>query len=91
MTLLDDHRRTDWTPRMHRRHEIVTTGGLAGALTVGHVLRSCGYQVRDFSVDVREGVPYSSVTCTVSLSAEETETFAERLRAVPEVVAVDPF
>jgi hypothetical protein len=89
MTVLDD-RRTDWTPRLHRRHEIVTTDGMAGVLRIGAALSTCGYQVRDFAADVREGVPYSSVTCTVSLTHAETAVFAERLREVPSVVAVDP-
>ena len=39
-----------------------------GVLRIGAALRSCGFPVRDFTVDVRDGVPYSSVTCTVSLT-----------------------
>jgi len=46
--------------------------------------------VRDFSVDVRDGVPYSSVTCTVSLTAAECATFVDRLGALPTVVSVEP-
>ena len=89
MTVLDE-RATDWTPRLHRRHEIVTTDGMAGVLRIGAALSTCGYQVRDFAADVREGVPYSSVTCTVSLTDAENAFFAERLLDVPSVVAVDP-
>jgi hypothetical protein len=91
MTVLDDSpRRTAYRLRPHRRREIVTTGGLAGVLRIGAALRMCGYRVRDFAADVREGVAYSTVTCTVALADDELPLFAERLREVPEVVAVDP-
>jgi len=46
--------------------------------------------VREFAVEVLDGVPYSSVTCTVSLTADECATFADRLGAVPTVVSVEP-
>lgn len=90
MTVLDDRPTTSWIPRLHRRHEIVTTGGMAGALAAGQALVSCGYPVRDFAVDVREGVPYSSLTCTVSLTSAESEPFAAGILRCPAVIAVDP-
>jgi hypothetical protein len=90
MTVLDDRPRTGWTPRLPRRHEIVTTGGMAGVLDVGAALHACGFPVRDFIVDVRDGVPYSSITCTVSLSHDESAEFAQRLGALAAVVAVEP-
>lgn len=90
MTVLDDSPRTTWTPRLHRRHEIVTTAGMEGVLRIGAALRECGYPVRDFTVDVRDGVPYSAVTCTVSLSSTESAIFAERIAALPDVLSVDP-
>jgi hypothetical protein len=68
----------------------VTTGGMQGVLDIGTALRAAGFPVRDFTVEVRDGVPYSSVTCTVSLTATECATFAERLGAVPTVIAVEP-
>jgi hypothetical protein len=94
MTVLDhrprsDRTASDWAPRLHRRHEIVTTGGMGGALHVGAALQTCGYPVRDFAVEVREGIVYSTVTCTVSLTPAEAEIFAERLRELPAVIAVD--
>ena len=56
MTVLDHFpRRTDWQPRLHRRHEIVTTGGMAGVLRVGAALTTCGYQVHEFVADVQDG------------------------------------
>jgi hypothetical protein len=90
MTVLDHSPRTMWAPRLQRRHEIVTTGGMQGVLDIGSTLRACGFPVRDFAVEVRDGVPYSSVTCTVSLTADECTTFAARLGAVPAVVSVEP-
>ena len=97
MTVLDHFPRNnvsratgDWQPRLHRRHEIVTTGGMAGVLRIGAALTTCGYQVHEFVADVQDGVPYGSVTCTVALRADETALFAERLREVPTVIAVDP-
>ena len=63
---------------------------MAGVLRVGAALTTCGYQVHEFVVDVQDGVPYGSVTCTVALRADETTLFAERLREVPTVIAVDP-
>ncbi len=89
MTILD-HPRTTWTPRFPRRHEIVTTGGMEGVLRVGDALRAAGFTVRDFTADVRDGVPYSSVTCTVSLSVAEAAAFAQRLGRCPSVVSVEP-
>jgi hypothetical protein len=90
MTVIDDTARTSYTPRMHRRHEIVTTSGMDGVLTLGSALTDCGYPVRDFAVDVREGIPYSSVFCTVSLTGSEQEEFARQIEALPCVVAVTP-
>ena len=91
MTVLDHFPRptAEWQPRLHRRHEIVTTGGMEGVLRVGAALTTCGYQVHGFVADVQDGVPYASVTCTVALTTAETALFAERLREVPTVIAVD--
>lgn len=80
---------SDIALRMHRRHEIVTTDGIDGVCRVATLLRQSGYRVRDFSADVREGVPLSSLTCTVSLTSDETEDFARLLAGLPTVVSVD--
>lgn len=90
MTVLDHTPRSVWTPRIPRRHEIVTTGGMEGVLRVGAALRAGGYPVRDFTADVRDGVPYSSITCTVSLTHAEAASFADRLGTCPAVVSVEP-
>lgn len=81
---------TAYALRQHRRHEIVTTGGMDGVLRLGAALRTGGFAVRDFAVDVREGIPYSSVTCTVSLTSAESDSFTEQIRELPVVVAVGP-
>lgn len=91
MTVLDHSpRATAYVFRMQRRHEIITTGGMEGVLRVGAALRACGFPVRDFAVEVREGVPYSSITCTVALTSAESSSFAGRLALLDEVVSVDP-
>ncbi len=91
MTVLDHSpRATAYAFRMQRRLEIVTTGGMEGVLRIGDALRACGFPVREFTVDVRDGVPYSSVTCTVSLTSAESDSFAGRLCSVDEVISVDP-
>jgi hypothetical protein len=92
MTVLDHSPRTTRGNafRVQRRHEIVTTGGMEGVLRVGAALRACGYPVRDFTVEVRDGVPYSTVACTVALTSAESESFAARIGTLTEVVAVDP-
>jgi hypothetical protein len=63
---------------------------MQGVLDIGTALCAGGFPVRDFAVEVLDGVPYSSVTCTVSLTTAECATFAERLGAVPTVIAVEP-
>ena len=90
MTLLDDRRPSDTGFRMYRRYEITVSGGLGGALQAAELLRDCGLPVRDFSVEVREGVPYSSVFATMSMTVREAPDFADRMLAHPMVLAVDP-
>lgn len=77
--------------RTHRRHTIVTSDGLDGVTQVATVLRECGYRVRDFSADVREGVVLTPLTCTVSLTPDESEQFVTRLSQEPAVVSVDRY
>lgn len=89
--LTEDYRRTsNLASRIHRRHSIVATGGMDGAMRVATMLQSCGHPIRDFAAEVREGIVYSSLTCTVSMTADEADAFVDRLRADPSVVAVDP-
>lgn len=80
---------SDIALRLHCQHEIVTTDGIDGVCRVTTALQQSGYRVRDFSADVREGVVLSSLTCTVSLTPDETDEFAELMRCVPAVVSVN--
>jgi hypothetical protein len=91
MTVLDESPRSTYAPRLQRRHEIVTTGGVDGVLRVGDALRECGFPVRDLTIEVHEGVPYSSLLCTVSVTDAESAAFAERIGALPAVVSIDPY
>jgi hypothetical protein len=90
MTVLDHSPRTGYAFRMQRRHEIITVGGMDAVLRVGDALRHLGFPIREFAADVREGVPYSSVTCTVSLTAEEFAAFPAMLGRLDDVVSVEP-
>jgi hypothetical protein len=88
---LDQPRTSDIAARILRRHTIVASDGMNGALCVAAELQSCGHLVREFAVDVREGVTYSTVTCTVSMTAFEADAFAAQLRTLAPVVSVDPY
>lgn len=77
--------------RAHRKHTILTSDGLDGVFHVAAVLRDCGYRVREFSADVREGVGVTPLTCTVSLTAAESEQFVDRLSEEPTVLSVDRY
>ncbi|MHA6795378.1 hypothetical protein ACVGVM_17965 [Pseudonocardia bannensis] len=81
---------SDIASRIHRRHTVVTSGGMDGVLRVAALLQSSGYHVRDFSADVREGVIYSSLSCTISMTASEAQAFADRVLSISSVVSVDP-
>jgi hypothetical protein len=90
MTVLDHSPRTGYAFRIQRRHEIITVGGMDAVLRVGEALRHLGFPIREFTVDVRDGVPYSCVTCTVSLTAEESDAFPAMLCRLDDVVSVEP-
>lgn len=89
MDLMSRTRPADLAMRIHRRHDIVTADGMDGVFRVAAALRESGYRVRDFSADVREGVVLSSLTCTVSLTSDESEMFMNQLQQVPSVVSVE--
>ncbi len=88
MTILEHRPHQTYAPRLHRRHEVVTTGGMDGILQVGAILAD--HPVREFATDLREGVMYSSVTCTVSLTDDECCNLVRRLLAIPSVASVSP-
>ncbi|MPZ64057.1 MAG: hypothetical protein GEU83_00530 [Pseudonocardiaceae bacterium] len=89
MDLMSPPRPADLAMRIHRRHDIVTADGMDGVFRVAAALRESGYRVRDFSADVREGVVLSSLTCTVSLTSDESELFIDQLQQVQSVVSVE--
>jgi hypothetical protein len=91
MTVLDHSPRATYSFRLQRRHEIVIIGGMDAVLHVGDALRHLGFPIREFAADVREGVPYSRVTCTVSLTSEESDAFPAMLCALDDVVSVEPY
>ena len=63
--------------------------GLDGVLRVVTLLRGRGYRVRDLTVDVREGVVESRVSCTVVLTAADAHLLVLRLRRMPVVVSAE--
>lgn len=77
--------------RILRRHTIVTADGLDGVLRVADALRVWGKLVKEFAVEVRDGVGYSEVVCTLSATAEEALSFADTLRSLPSVASVEPY
>lgn len=90
MDLMQRPARRTLAMRLHRRHAIVTNGGIDGVYSVITELRSSGHRVRDFTADVHEGVGLSSLTCTVSLTDAECDPFVDQLQQVPSVVSVEP-
>ena len=90
MTVLDHSPRTAYAFRMQRRHEIVTIGGLDAVLRVGDALQHLGFPIREFTADVRDGVPYGCVMCTLSLTNAECDAFPAMLSELDEVVSVVP-
>ena len=81
----------DIAARMPRRHTVVTSDGMEGVMQVATALQTCGRTLREFCVDVRDGIAYSSVTCTMSMTPAEADEFGARLLAMPCVLAVDPY
>lgn len=90
MTVLDHSPSTGYTYRVQRRLEIVTIGGMDAVIRVADTLRDSGFPIREFAADMRDGVPYSSVTCTVSLTHAESDAFPAMLSSLDEVVTVQP-
>lgn len=90
MTMLDRPTRAGYAYRVQRRLEIVTVGGVDAVIRVADTLRKTGFPIGEFAADVRDGVPYGSVTCTVSLTHEESAAFPAMLSLLDEVVAVQP-
>lgn len=77
------------TPSFLARRRIATyfTGGTDGILTLVSALRQRGFKVHDLSVDVRDGVPESSMVCTVMVTNDDIELLLDHLRDLPSVVS----
>ena len=58
---------------------------------VEHVQFAAACQERVPQGDVREGVAYGSVICTMSMTPAEAADFESRMLAMPCVLAVDPY
>lgn len=77
--------------RLPRPFTMVTTGGMPGVMSLASSLCELGYRIPDFAVDVHEGVSCTSITCTVALTTDECDAFADTVRALPGVESVQQF
>jgi hypothetical protein len=76
--------------RSHRCYTAHVTGGIDGVLRVAMIIRNRGYRLRDFSVDVHEGVLETPVRLTAMVTPDEGRLLLARLRRLPAVVSADP-
>ncbi|WP_018333769.1 hypothetical protein [Actinomycetospora chiangmaiensis] len=77
--------------RLPRPFTMVTTGGMTGVMSLASSLCELGYRVPDFAVDVHEGVSCTSITCTVALTTDECDAFADTVRGLPGVESVQQY
>jgi hypothetical protein len=78
------------THRSHRCFTAHVTGGIDGVVRVALVMRNRGYRLRDFSVEVHEGVAETPVRLTAVVTPDEGRLLLDRLRRLPSVVSADP-
>lgn len=74
---------------VHRVVVAHVADGLDGALRVASMLRGRRYRVRNFSLQMREGVVVSAVRATVVLTSDDTDHLLERLRRIPAVESTE--
>ncbi|GAA4529142.1 hypothetical protein [Amycolatopsis samaneae] len=70
----------------------IATYFLGGAGEVPHLIGALtqhGCRVHELSVDIRDGVPESSMVCAVLVAADETEILLDRLRRLPAVASAE--
>lgn len=72
-----------------RRIATYFTGGTDGILTLVSALQQRGFAVHDMSVDVRDGVPESSMVCTVMVTNDDITLLLDHLRDLPSVVSAE--
>ncbi len=79
------------TPSFLARRRIATyfTGGTNGVLTLVSALQQRGFAVHDMSVDIRDGVPESSMVCTVMVTNDDITLLLDHLRDLSTVVSAE--
>ncbi len=65
----------------------VATYFVGGVEQIPGLIDTLGCPVHELSVDVRDGVRESSMTCAVLIAEPEVEALLERLRALPSVAS----
>lgn len=68
----------------------IATYFVGGVEQIPGLVEALGCLVHDLSVDVRDGVRESTMTCAVLIDADEVEPLLERLRGLPSVVSSEP-
>ncbi|MPY80430.1 MAG: hypothetical protein GEV04_18625 [Actinophytocola sp.] len=77
------------SPSFLARRRVATyfTGGTDGILPLVSALQQRGFKVHDLSVDIRDGVPESSMVCTVMVTNDDIDLLLDHLRDLPSVVS----
>ncbi|RSN16840.1 hypothetical protein DMC63_22555 [Streptomyces sp. WAC 05977] len=65
----------------------IATYFVGGVEQIPGLVEALGCLVHDLSVDVRDGVRESAMTCAVLIDADEVEPLLERLRGLSSVVS----
>ncbi|WP_410652574.1 hypothetical protein [Amycolatopsis sp. cmx-4-54] len=65
----------------------IATYFVGGVEQIPGLVEALGCLVHDLSVDVRDGVRESTMTCAVLIDADEVEPLLERLRGLASVVS----
>ncbi|UUV31358.1 hypothetical protein NQK81_42560 [Amycolatopsis roodepoortensis] len=65
----------------------IATYFVGGVEQIPGLVEALGCLVHDLSVDVRDGVRESTMTCAVLIDADEVEPLLERLRELSSVVS----
>ncbi|WP_340685579.1 hypothetical protein LCL61_04065 [Amycolatopsis coloradensis] len=65
----------------------IATYFVGGVEQIPGLVEALGCLVHDLSVDVRDGVRESTMTCAVLIDADEVEPLLERLRGLTSVVS----
>ncbi|MFE0023984.1 hypothetical protein [Amycolatopsis sp. NPDC059021] len=74
---------------VRRRIATYFVGGITEIPSLVGALTRQGCRVHDLSVDIRDGVPESSMVCAVLVAAEEIDPLLEHLRLLPAVASAE--